>query len=85
MRKTDLVLLLALTMPLAACIARPTLGPDHGISVKNNIAMQTLDPRAASRDILPPSIDGMKLEKAMERYRRDRPDESRAKLVQDNN
>jgi len=47
--------------------------------------MQTLDPRAASRDILPPSIDGMKLEKAMERYRRDRPDDSRAKLVPENN
>ena len=69
-------------MLMAACGYTPSMSKDFGVSVGINTASQTMDPNASSRDMIPPTLDGIKAEKAMDRYRKDRPDESRAKLVQ---
>lgn len=81
MYKTKVLLVTGAALLLAACGTAQTLSADHGVSNQRNIAMQVIDARAGERDLLPQTLDGMKAEKAVERYRKDRPDESRAKLV----
>lgn len=81
MSKTKFVLATTVGMLLTACGSTPTMSKDYGVSVGINTASQTLDSKAASRDLIPPTLDGVKAEKAMDRYRKDRPDESRSKLV----
>lgn len=67
---------------LAACGTTRTLSRDFGVSVQQNTAVQTLDVNAVNREAPPPTLDGVKAEAAVDRYRKDRPDESRAKLVE---
>lgn len=81
MYRTKVLLVTAAAVVLAACGTATTMSADHGVSNKRNIAMQVIDAKASERDLVPQTLDGMKAEKAVERYRKDRPDESRAKLV----
>lgn len=84
MYKTKIVLAGSAALLLSACGNNPVMSKDFGVSTRNNIANQILDPKASERDVLPPTLDGVKAEKAIDRYRKDRPDDSRAKLVEDN-
>lgn len=84
MYKTKIVLAASAALLLSACGNSPVMSKDFGVSTQRNFASQILDPKAADRDVLPPTLDGVKAEKAIDRYRKDRPDESRAKLVEDN-
>lgn len=56
----------------------PAAADDHGVSNKRNITAQVIDLKASERDLVPPTLDGMKAEKAVDRYRKDRPVESLA-------
>lgn len=82
MSKIKVFLVAGTAMLMAACGSTPSMSKDLGVSVGINTASQTIDPKASSRDMIPPTLDGIKAEKAMERYRKDRPEESRAKLVE---
>lgn len=82
MSKIKVFLVAGAAMLMAACGSTPSMSKDLGVSVGINTANQTIDPKASSRDMIPPTLDGIKAEKAMERYRKDRPEESRAKLVE---
>lgn len=75
----------AVAILLAGCRAQPHLNPDFGKSMAINASLQVIDPTAASQDRPTSTLDGQKSEKAVERYRKDRPDESRQKLVKDIN
>lgn len=83
MYASKVLLLAGIALTLSACGSAPTMSKDHGKSTQRNIASQTLDAKAGERDLIPPTLDGVKAEKAVDRYRKDRPDESRAKLVED--
>lgn len=67
---------------LSACSASPFMSKDFGVSTRQNLTYQALDAKAGDRDVMPPTLDGMKAEKAVERYRKDRPEDSRATLVE---
>lgn len=82
MSTTKILLAAGLALMAAACGTSPSMSKDFGVSVKRNTVNQTLDAKASDRDLLPPTLDGVKAEKAVDRYRKDRPDESRAKLVE---
>lgn len=56
----------------------PAAADDHGVSNKRNITAQVIDLKAGERDLVPPTLDGMKAEKPVDRYRKDRPVESLA-------
>lgn len=66
---------------LSACSASPTMSKDFGVSTRQNITYQALDAQAGERDVLPPTLDGIKAEGALDRYRKDSPQDSRAILV----
>ena len=85
MRTNTLLALAALLVLLAGCRSQPHLNPDFGNSVANNKAVQIVNAAAAGQDRADAALDGQKAEKALERYRKDRPDESRQKLVKDIN
>lgn len=77
------LLLLPPLLWLSSCAGPASLRPDFGVSTRQNIAMQTIDPGAADRSRALAPVDGQKAEKALSRYRADRPDSSRGRLVQD--
>lgn len=79
------IALAAVATLLAGCRAQPHLNPDFGNSVAINTRLQVVDPNASGQDRPMSTLDGQKAEKAVERYRKDRPDESRQKLVKDIN
>lgn len=81
MSTTKILLLAGMVLTVSACGTSPSMSRDFGVSTQRNLANQTLDAKASERDLLPPTLDGVKAEKAIDRYRKDRPDESRAKLV----
>lgn len=85
MRTNTLFALAALVVFLTGCRGQPHLNPDFGNSVANNKAGQVVNPSAAAQDRADATLDGQKAEKALDRYRKDRPDESRQKLVKDIN
>lgn len=82
-----LIALAALAALLAGCRAQPHMNPDFGNSMALNKTQQIIDPGASATAASRPAstLDGQKTEKALERYRKDRPDESRQKLVKDIN
>lgn len=84
MCKIKMVLTACAGLLLVACSASPTMSKDFGVSTHQNLTYQALDAKAGERDLLPPSLDGMKAEKAIERYRKDKPEDSRATLVESN-
>ena len=81
--RNNLPLVLACLLLLGACSSRPYMRPDMGKSNANNISVQIVDPAATGKDRPTLAVDGKKVEKGLERYRSDRPDASREKLVQD--
>lgn len=83
MYRINMVLVTGMAVMLGGCAAKPSMSKDFGVSTSRNIAAQTLDAKAADRDMIPPSVDGMKAEKALERYRKDKPTDSRAKLLEE--
>lgn len=82
MSNVKVLLVAGAAMLMTACGATPSMSKDLGVSIGINTASQMIDPKASSRDLVPPTLDGVKAEKAMDRYRKDRPEESRAKLVE---
>lgn len=82
MSNVKVLLVAGAAMLMTACGATPSMSKDLGVSVGINTASQVIDPKASARDLVPPTLDGIKAEKAMDRYRKDRPDESRSKLVE---
>lgn len=83
MCRINLVLVAGMVVLLGGCAAKPSLSRDFGVSTTSNTANQTLDPKAAERDMVPPSLDGRKAEMAVDRYRKDKSTDSREKLVED--
>lgn len=83
MCRINLVLVAGMVLLVGGCSAKPSISRDFGVSTNRNIASQTLDPKAAERDLMPPSLDGRKAEMAVDRYRKDKPTDSRGKLVED--
>lgn len=83
MSRSNLFVLAGLVM-LSGCSAAPSLSPDFGVSTRENIVLQAVDPRAGEKGVISSGLDGTKVEKAMERYRKDKPEDSRATLVEDN-
>lgn len=81
MCKIKMVLAAGAGLLLAACTASPSMSKDFGVSTRQNLTYQALDAKAGERDLLPPTLDGIKAEKAVERYRKDKPEDSRATLV----
>lgn len=69
---------------LSACSASPTMSKDFGVSTRQNLTYQALDAKAGERDVLLPTLDGIKVERAVNRYRKDSPEDSRATLVEKN-
>lgn len=73
---------LCVALLIGGC-ARQTLGEDFGKSSAINLAAQVVNPVAGAPGDAPVinTVDGQKVEKALERYRADRPEASRAKLL----
>jgi len=77
--KTSLSLLLVVL--LAGCAGKEHLRPDFGVSVRQNIAVQTLDPGAATREHPALAGDGQKMEQSLKDYRKGKPEASRDHLI----
>lgn len=83
MRNTNLlVIALAAGLLVTGC-ARDKLRADFGKSTELNRAAQVVDPKAGARDYPMPTADGKKVEAAIDRYQKEKPDTSRGKLVSD--
>lgn len=80
MRAKSLLPFVALLL-LAGCAGRESLHPDFGYSVRHNIAAQTLDPDAATREHAALMGDGQKMEQALKDYRKGRPEDTRQHLI----
>lgn len=83
--RNNLPLFLACLVLLGACSTRPYMRADFGKSNANNVNAEIVDSSAVGRERPTLAVDGQKVEKGLERYRADRPDASREKLVQDMN
>ena len=71
----QLLLIATAAAMMAGCVAEPvSLADDFGSAVRNNIAVQTINPAGVGDDDSD-SIDGQTAAQAIERYRRD-PDEA---------
>lgn len=82
MRKNKLFLiaLVAATVVVAGC-SREHLRGDFGNSNKVNVASQVVNPTAGDQPPAANTVDGQKVEKALGRYRNDKPTDSRGKLL----
>lgn len=82
MRKNKLlVALLAVAALAAAGCTQKTLRPDFGKSTEINLAAQPVNPNALDQAPATSTVDGQKAEKSIERYRADKPDASRGRLL----
>lgn len=75
---------MGMVLVLAACSSN-AMRPDFGVSTHHNATVQLVDSGAEGRVRPPATVDGEKLEKGLARYRTDRPDASRDKLVKTGN
>lgn len=82
MRKNKLVFIALVVAALAAAgCAHRTLRADFGNSNKINQAAQTVNPAAARQAPAMNTVDGQKVEKVLGRYRNDKAEASRGKLL----
>lgn len=65
---------------LAGC-SQEKLRQDFRNSTANNAAVQTVNPDAAEQALTPNTVDGQKAEKALQRYRADKAEATRGKLL----
>lgn len=82
MRNNKLVWAAAgMAMTLVAGCSQEKLRPDFRNSTANNAAVQTVNPDAAAQALTPNTVDGQKAEKALQRYRADKAEATRGKLL----
>lgn len=82
MRNNKLALLAIAVAALAATgCSRDKLREDFRESTAINIASQVVNPDAAAQAPQTNAVDGQKVEKAVQRYRADKADASRGKLL----
>lgn len=70
-----------MAMVLGAGCSQEKLRPDFRNSTANNTAVQAVNPDAAAQAQTASTVDGQKAEKALERYRADKPEATRGKLL----
>lgn len=70
-----------MALVLVAGCSQEKLRPDFRNSTANNIAVQVVNPDAASQSQAPNTVDGQKAEKALQRYRADKAEATRGKLL----
>lgn len=87
MRSTTLMSLTALMGVLLAsgCVttSKQSMSPDFGNAVRNNTAVQTIDPMAGQEEMPANTLDGQKGELALERYRTEEAEAETDRIVQD--
>jgi type IV pilus biogenesis protein CpaD/CtpE len=81
MRTSNRFLIIAAVALLATACSREHLREDFGNATAINHAAQAVDPQAETRQRGEPAIDGQKVEQGLKRYRADKPEATRAKLV----
>lgn len=70
-----------LALVLASGCSQEKLRPDFRNSTASNMAVQAMNPDAATQAQTASTVDGQKAEKALERYRADRAEATRGKLL----
>ena len=81
MRNDTLLVVMLAAAAMTGC-STEKMRPDFGNATAINIAAQTANPDATEQSVTATNaVDGQKIEKAVQRYRADKGDSSRARLL----
>lgn len=81
MRNNTLFIVALVAVVMAGC-SKEHMRPDFGNATAINIAAQTANPDATEQSVTATNaVDGQKMEKAVQRYRADKGESSRGKLL----